>query len=34
VVRSIARAHGGDATLANRAKGGLRVTVILPSAGA
>lgn len=33
VVRSIARAHGGDATLANRASGGLTATVILPVAG-
>ncbi len=30
VVRSIARAHGGDATLTNRPGGGLTATVILP----
>jgi signal transduction histidine kinase len=26
----LARAHGGEVTLANRAEGGLRVTVTLP----
>lgn len=31
VVRSLARAHGGDVTLANRAGGGLRATVRLPA---
>ena len=30
VVRSIARAHGGDATLENRAEGGLRARATLP----
>jgi signal transduction histidine kinase len=30
VARSAVRAHGGDIALANRAEGGLRVTVILP----
>jgi signal transduction histidine kinase len=30
VVRSIARAHGGDAILENRAEGGLRATATLP----
>jgi signal transduction histidine kinase len=30
VVRSVARSHGGDATLANREGGGLRATVRLP----
>jgi two-component system, OmpR family, sensor kinase len=30
VVRTIARAHGGDVTLANRAGGGLRARVTLP----
>jgi signal transduction histidine kinase len=30
VVRSIVRGHGGDVTLANRAEGGLCVTIILP----
>lgn len=30
IVRSIARRHGGDATLANRAEGGARATVTLP----
>jgi len=30
VVRSISRAHGGDATLANRPNGGLTATVVLP----
>lgn len=30
VVRSVARAHGGDATLHNRPEGGLRVRVELP----
>ena len=29
-VRTIARAHGGDVHLANRAEGGLRATVVLP----
>ncbi len=32
VVRAIARAHGGDVTLHNRADGGLRARVILPTA--
>jgi signal transduction histidine kinase len=32
VVRSVARAHGGDAELANRPEGGLRASVILPLA--
>jgi signal transduction histidine kinase len=31
IVRGIARAHGGDATAENRAEGGARVTVTLPS---
>lgn len=31
VVRSLARAHGGDVTLANRLGGGLRATVKLPA---
>ena len=30
VVRSVARSHGGDASLKNRAEGGLRATVRLP----
>ena len=30
VVRSVARAHGGDATLGNRPEGGLRATARLP----
>jgi signal transduction histidine kinase len=30
VARSAIRAHGGDITLANRAEGGLRVSVVLP----
>jgi signal transduction histidine kinase len=30
ITRNIARAHGGDATLQNRARGGLRATLILP----
>ncbi len=30
VARSIARAHGGDVTLANRPGGGLRALVLLP----
>jgi two-component system, OmpR family, sensor kinase len=34
VVRSIARAHGGDVTLANRPQGGLRARVTLPLASA
>jgi signal transduction histidine kinase len=29
VVRSIVRGHGGDVTLANRAEGGLRATIVL-----
>ncbi|MBI2978376.1 MAG: sensor histidine kinase, partial [Rhodospirillales bacterium] len=32
VVRSIARAHGGDVVLANRPEGGLVATVTLPNA--
>ena len=32
IARSIARGHGGDVTLANRAEGGLRVTLHLPPA--
>lgn len=31
IARTIARAHGGDVTLANRAEGGLRVTMRLPA---
>jgi signal transduction histidine kinase len=31
VVRSLARAHGGDVTLHNRAEGGLRACVRLPA---
>ncbi len=30
IARTIARAHGGDVRLANRAEGGLRVTITLP----
>jgi signal transduction histidine kinase len=30
VARSIARAHGGDVTLLNRAQGGLTARVVLP----
>lgn len=30
IARNLARAHGGEVTLANRAEGGLRVTVSLP----
>jgi hypothetical protein len=30
ITRNIARAHGGDATLQNRPRGGLRATLILP----
>lgn len=30
IARNIARAHGGDITLANRREGGLRATVVLP----
>jgi len=30
IARTIARAHGGDVTLANRAEGGLRATIVLP----
>lgn len=30
IARNLARAHGGDVTLANRPEGGLRVTVSLP----
>lgn len=30
IARTIARAHGGDVVLANRAEGGLRVTMTLP----
>jgi signal transduction histidine kinase len=33
IARSIVRGHGGDITLANRARGGLRVTLHLPRAG-
>ena len=32
IARSIVRGHGGDIELANRAEGGLRVTVLLPLA--
>jgi signal transduction histidine kinase len=31
ITRNIARAHGGDVTLQNRADGGLRATLILPA---
>ena len=31
ITRNILRAHGGDVTLANRAGGGLRATVVLPA---
>jgi signal transduction histidine kinase len=31
IARNIFRAHGGDVTLANRAGGGLRATVVLPA---
>ncbi|MFA5083097.1 MAG: ATP-binding protein [Hydrogenophilaceae bacterium] len=30
IARNLARAHGGDVTLANRAEGGLRATLVLP----
>ena len=30
IARTIARAHGGDVTIANRSAGGLRVTIALP----
>jgi len=33
IARGIVRGHGGDIVLANRAEGGLRVTVALPGAG-
>jgi signal transduction histidine kinase len=33
IARSIVRGHGGDITLANRAGGGLRVTIRLPGVG-
>ena len=33
IARGIARGHGGDIVLANRAEGGLRATVALPGAG-
>jgi signal transduction histidine kinase len=33
IARSIVRGHGGDITLANRAGGGLCVTLHLPKAG-
>jgi signal transduction histidine kinase len=33
IARSIVRGHGGDITLANRAEGGLRVTLRLPRVG-
>jgi signal transduction histidine kinase len=33
IARSIARGHGGDITLANRAEGGLRATLHLPRVG-
>ena len=33
IARTIARGHGGDITLANRAEGGLRVTLRLPRVG-
>jgi signal transduction histidine kinase len=32
VVRAIARGHGGEVTLQNRAEGGLRARVTLPLA--
>jgi signal transduction histidine kinase len=31
IARSIVRAHGGDIRLANRAGGGLTVSVVLPA---
>jgi signal transduction histidine kinase len=34
IARSVARAHGGDVTLANRAEGGLRAEIVLPLPGA
>jgi hypothetical protein len=33
IARSVARAHGGDVTLANRAGGGLRAEIVLPLPG-
>ncbi len=33
VVRAAVRAHGGEVTLGNRPEGGLRATVVLPTAG-
>ena len=30
IARNLARAHGGDVTLANRPTGGLRATLLLP----
>jgi signal transduction histidine kinase len=32
IARTVARNHGGDITLANRAGGGLRATIVLPAA--
>ena len=31
IARSIVRGHGGEITLANRSRGGLRVELFLPS---
>jgi hypothetical protein len=31
IVRNIFRAHGGDVTLENRAEGGLRARIVLPT---
>ena len=33
IARSIVKAHGGELTLANRAGGGLRAEITLPTAG-
>jgi signal transduction histidine kinase len=33
IARTVARAHGGDVLLANRAEGGLRAEIVLPLAG-